>query len=169
MKLFSQRNKEGGRNESLRDLYILLTHQYKHYGSPKERKEKEAKDLLKQQWLKIKSEGRNGHPHSKSSNNIKKMNSKKLTLRHIVIKLSIVKDKDRILKASREKQTIKDKGTPIKLSTISHQKYYKPEEWDDKFKAMEEKKLPTKILYLEKLSFKNDKGQMIKTTHINKR
>ena len=39
-----------------------------------------------------------------------------------------VKDKEKILKAARGKQIINYKGTPIMLSVISLQKYYRPEE-----------------------------------------
>lgn len=133
----------------------LLTDQYKYYGSPKRRKEKGTENL-KKQWLKIISEERN--PNQKCSITSAKMNSKS-TLRHIVIKPPKVKDKDRILKAASEKQIIMYKGIPIKLSTISHQKYYMPER-NGLIKSKHwKKKLPIKILHLEKLSFKNDKGQ----------
>ena len=37
-------------------------------------------------------------------------------LRQIVIKLTKIKDKEKILKATREKQQITHKGTPIGLS-----------------------------------------------------
>ena len=45
-----------------------------------------------------------------------KINPRKNTLRHIVIKMTKIKDKDKILKATREKQQITYKGTPIMLS-----------------------------------------------------
>ena len=45
-----------------------------------------------------------------------KMNPNRSTPRHIVIKMAKVKDKERILKAAREKQNINYKGTPIRLS-----------------------------------------------------
>ena len=45
-----------------------------------------------------------------------KMNAKRSTLRHIIIKMPKVKDKERILKAAREKQTVTHKGVPIRLS-----------------------------------------------------
>ena len=45
-----------------------------------------------------------------------RINPRRNTLRHIVIKLTKIKDKDRILKAAREKQQITQKGTPIGLS-----------------------------------------------------
>ena len=37
-------------------------------------------------------------------------------MKHIVIKLTKIKDKGKILKATREKQQITYKGTPIRLS-----------------------------------------------------
>ena len=46
----------------------------------------------------------------------KKLSSNRPTPRHIIIKMAKVKDKERILKAAREKQNINYKGTPIKLS-----------------------------------------------------
>ena len=45
-----------------------------------------------------------------------KLNPNRPTPRHIVIKMAKIKDKERILKAAREKQSINCKGTPIKLS-----------------------------------------------------
>ena len=44
-----------------------------------------------------------------------KMNLKRLILRCIIIKLSKVEDKERILKAAREKQLVMHKGTLIGL------------------------------------------------------
>ena len=46
----------------------------------------------------------------------KKLDPRKHTLRHIIITLSKIKDKDRILKAAREKETVTYKGVPIRLS-----------------------------------------------------
>ena len=45
-----------------------------------------------------------------------KMDPKRATSRHIIIKMLKVKDKDRILKAAREKQIVTYKGVPIRLS-----------------------------------------------------
>ena len=44
------------------------------------------------------------------------MDAKRLTPRHIIIKMPKVKDKERILKAAKEKQIITYKGVPIRLS-----------------------------------------------------
>ena len=53
------------------------------------------------------------------------MNPNRPTSIHIISKAK-VKDKERILKAAREKQRVNYKGTPTKL--ISIQKHYRPEE-----------------------------------------
>ena len=45
-----------------------------------------------------------------------KMNPKRPTLRHIVIKMAKFKSKERIIKAAREKQIVTYKGAPIRLS-----------------------------------------------------
>ena len=45
------------------------------------------------------------------------MDPKRPTLRHTVIKMTKLKDKERILKATREKQVVTYKGAPIRLSS----------------------------------------------------
>ena len=47
---------------------------------------------------------------------LNKMNPKRHTPRLIIIKMSKVKYKERILKAAREKQLVTYKGAPIRLS-----------------------------------------------------
>ena len=44
------------------------------------------------------------------------MDPKRNTLRHVIIKLPKIKDKERILKAEREKETVTYKGVPMRLS-----------------------------------------------------
>ena len=46
----------------------------------------------------------------------KKLDSKRNTPRHTIIQLSKIKNKERILKAAREKETVTYKGVPIRLS-----------------------------------------------------
>ena len=47
---------------------------------------------------------------------LKKLDPRRNTLRHIIITLANIKDKERILKAAREKDTVTNKGVPIRLS-----------------------------------------------------
>ena len=53
----------------------------------------------------------------------KKMDTKRTTPRHIIIKMPKIKDKERILKPAREKQTVTYKGIPIRI--ISQKKFCK--------------------------------------------
>ena len=46
----------------------------------------------------------------------KKLDTRKHTQRHTIIKLPKIKDKERILKAAKEKETVTYKGVPIRLS-----------------------------------------------------
>ena len=46
----------------------------------------------------------------------KKLDPRRNTPMHIIIKLPKIKDKERILKAAREKEIVTDKGVPIRLS-----------------------------------------------------
>ena len=45
----------------------------------------------------------------------KKLDPRKHTARHIIIALPKIKDKERILKAAREKERVTYKGVPIRL------------------------------------------------------
>ena len=45
------------------------------------------------------------------------MDAKRPTARHIILKMAKFQDKERILKAAREKQEVTYKGAPIRLAT----------------------------------------------------
>ena len=63
-------------------------------------------------------------------------------LRHVVIKLAKIKDRDKILKATREKWQMTYKGTPIRLSAdFSTETPQTKREWHDTFKVMKGKNL----------------------------
>ena len=73
-----------------------------------------------------------------------KLNPNRPTPRHIIIKMAKVKDKERILKATREKQSINYKGTPIRLSAdFSTETLQARREWQDIFKELKGKKYAT--------------------------
>ena len=81
------------------------------------------------------------------------------TPRHIVIKLTKVKDKDKILKSTREKNDKGKiyKGTPMSLSAdLSTETLQARREWHDIFKVMKRKKLQPRILNPARLSFRFD-------------
>ena len=62
--------------------------------------------------------------------------------RPIIIKMVSLKDKERILKATREKQLDTYKGSPIRLpSDISKERFQARREWCEIFKLMKRKEL----------------------------
>ena len=71
-----------------------------------------------------------------------KLNPNRPTPRHIIIKMAKVKDKERILKAAREKQSISYKGTLIRLSAdFSTETLQARREWQDILKVLKGKNL----------------------------
>ena len=66
-----------------------------------------------------------------------------------------VNHKERILKATREKQSINYKGTAIRLSAdFSTKTIQDRSEWQDIFKVLKGKNLQPRILYPARISFK---------------
>ena len=57
-----------------------------------------------------------------------KRNPKRYTARHIIIKMEKFQDKERILKAAREKKEVTYKGAPIRLATDFPMECSKPQE-----------------------------------------
>ena len=79
------------------------------------------------------------------------MDTKRPTPRHIIIKMPNIKDKERILKVAREKQSVPYKGVPIRQSAdFSKTKLCRQE----LFKAMKSEDLQPTLLYPAKLSFR---------------
>ena len=77
--------------------------------------------------------------------------------RHILIKLSKVKYKEKIIKAAREKQQITYKGIPIRLTAdFSAETLQARKEWQDIFKVMKGKNLQPRLLYSARISFRFD-------------
>lgn len=70
-----------------------------------------------------------------------KVNSKRSTCRNIIIKITQLKDKERILKAAREKQLITYKGNSINLSAdFSVDTLQVIREWQDTLIVLKEEK-----------------------------
>ena len=89
-----------------------------------------------------------------------RINPRRNTSRHILIKLTKMKHKEQILKAAREKQQIMCKGIPIrKIADISIETLQARREWQDTLKVMKEKNLQPRLLYPARISFKYE-GQI---------
>ena len=84
-----------------------------------------------------------------------KLDPKRPTLRHIIIKMIRLKSKERILKATREKRVVTYKGAAIRLSSdFSTETLYARREWCEIFKEMKSKDLQPRLLYPARVSFK---------------
>ena len=84
-----------------------------------------------------------------------KLDPRRNTPRHIIITLAKIKQKERILEAAREKDTITYKGLPIRLSAdFSKETLQARRVWKEVFKVMKGKDLHPRLLYLAKLLFR---------------
>ena len=76
-----------------------------------------------------------------------RINPRRNTPGHILIKLSKIKYKENILKAATEKQQITHKGIPIRLTAdLSAETLQARRKWQDILKVMKEKNLQPKLL-----------------------
>ena len=90
----------------------------------------------------------------------KKLDPRRNTPRHIIITLAKINEKERILEAAREKDTVTYKGVPIRLSAdFSKETLQERRGWKEVFQVMKGKDLHPRLLYPAKLSFRM-KGQI---------
>ena len=84
-----------------------------------------------------------------------RINPKRNIPRHILIKLTKTKHKERILKVAREKQQVTYKGHPILLTAdLSAETLQDRREWQDIFQVLKGKNLQLRLLYLARISFR---------------
>ena len=85
----------------------------------------------------------------------KKLDPRRNTPKNIIITLAKMKDKARILKAAREKETVTNKGVPIILTDdFSKETFQARRGWQEVFQVMKGKGLHPRLLYPAKLSFR---------------
>jgi hypothetical protein len=79
------------------------------------------------------------------------------TPRHIIIKTTSAENRERILKAVREKKQITYKGKPIKITAdFSTETLKARRAWSEVLQALNENNFNPRILYPAKLSFRID-------------
>ena len=84
-----------------------------------------------------------------------RMNPRRNTPRHILIKLTKAKHKERILKAASEKLQVTYKENPICLTAdLSAETLQARREWQDIFKVMKGENLQPRLLYAARISLK---------------
>ena len=83
-----------------------------------------------------------------------RLNPRRNTPRHILIRLMKIKHKEQTLKAAREKQQITNKGISIRITADFSIKTLKARrEQQDILKVMKEKNLQSRLLYPARISF----------------
>ena len=112
------RNKNSKNEERIRRFYDILKHaNIQIRGMSAEEEEQEIEYLFEKTMKKstpsLVKEIRHSSPGSTESPN--KLDPKRAPPRHIIIKMPMVKIKERILKAAREKETVTYKAVPIRL------------------------------------------------------
>ena len=86
---------------------------------------------------------------------IPKLDPRRNTPRHIIIKLPKIKYKERILKKARGEERVTYKGVPIRLSAdFSKETLQARRGWKEVFAFMKGKDLHPRLLYPAKLSFR---------------
>ena len=86
-----------------------------------------------------------------------RINPRRNIPRHILIKVTKTKAKERILKAEKEKQQVTYKGNPIRLTAdLSAETLQARREWKDIFKVLKGKNLQPRLPYPASISFKID-------------
>ena len=92
----------------------------------------------------------------------KKLDPRRNTPRHIIITLAKIKQKERILEAAREKETVTYKGVPISLlADFSKETLQTRRGWKEVFNQRNERQGPrSKITLSSKLSFRME-GQNV--------
>jgi hypothetical protein len=86
-----------------------------------------------------------------------RLDQNRTTPQHIIIKATSTENRERILKAVREKKQIIYKGEPIKITAdFSTETLKTRRSWSEVFWALNENNFNPRILYPAKLSFKID-------------
>ena len=86
----------------------------------------------------------------------KKLDPRRNTPRHIIITLPKITQKERILEAAREKETVTYQGVPIRLSADFSKETLQARRGWKVFQVMKGKDPHPRLLYLAKLSFRID-------------
>ena len=136
--------------DSLRDLWDNIKHtNIQIIGVPEEEKkklyEKNFEEIIVENFPNMEKEIVNQVQESQRVPY--RINPRRNMPRRILTKLTKTKQKERMLKAAREKQQVTYKGNPIRLTAdLSTETLQARREWQDTFKVLKGKNLPSKNL-----------------------
>ena len=142
---------------SLRDLWDNIKHtNIQIIGVPEEEEEKKASEKIFEEII-VENFPNMGNEIVNQVQEVQRVPYSINPRRHILIKLSKIKYKEKILKAARKKQQITYKGIPIRLTAdLSGEALQARKEWQDIFKLMKGKNLQQRLLYPARISFRFD-------------
>ena len=84
-----------------------------------------------------------------------RINPRRNTPRHMLVKLTKIKYKEQVLKAAREKQQVTHKRIPIRITAdLSIETLQARREWQDILRVMKENNLQPRLLYPARISFR---------------
>ena len=147
--------------DSLRDLWDNIKHaNIRIIGVPKEEEKKKGTEKIFEEIIveNVPNMGKEIVNQVQEAQRVPyRINPKRNTPRHILIKLSKIKYKEKILKAAREKQQRTYKGIPIMLTgDLSAETLQARREWQYIFKVMKGKHLQPRLLNPARVSFRFD-------------
>ena len=147
--------------DSLRDLWDNIKHtNIRIIGVPEEEEKKKGTEKIFEEIIveNFPNMGKETINQVQKAHRVPcRISPRRNTPRHILIKLSKIKYKEKILKAVREKQQITYKGISIRLTAdLSAQTLQARTEWQDIFNVMKGKNLQTRLLYPARISFRFD-------------
>ena len=124
-------------------------HQHTNYKGPREEEKKKGTEKIFEEFI-VENFPNMGKGIVNQVQEVQRVpyriNPRRNTQRHIIIKLSIIKYKEKILKATREKQQITYKGNHIRSTAdISAETLKARREWQDIFKMMKGKNLQPRL------------------------
>ena len=133
-------------------------HQHLNYRGPRRRREKERvwESIWRDYSWKLPNMGKEIVNQVQEAQRVwYQINPRKNTPRDIVIKLTKIIDKEKLLKATRTKWKVIYKGTLIRLTAdFSAETLQARRDWQDILKVMKRKNLQTRLLYQARISFR---------------
>ena len=107
--------------------------------------------------MKISQHGKGNQSSPRGTKSPYRINPRRNTARHTLIKLTKTKHKERILKTTKKKQRVTYKGNSKCLTAdLSAETLQARREWQDIFKVLKGKNLQPRLLYPARISFKID-------------
>ena len=145
--------------DSLRDVWDNIKHtNIQNIGVPEEEEEKKEPEKILEEVIveNFPNMGKEIVSQVQEAQRVPyRINPKRNTPRHILIKLSKIKYKENMLKTARERQQMTYKGSPIRLTAdLSAETLQDRREWQDIFKVMKGKNLQPRLLYPARISFR---------------